>query len=210
MVSPPAPVVCPYITDGLIFWLDGINRGGVSGKWIDLIGGKEFTLYNCAENDDNVQFAGNANSYGLCSGAISNDWNNETLEIATSRGTFKNKCLLCPPTINGATGIGYITPQSSANIWICLSGAQDPCIPATTASRYSLSKNGGVIDGVSKTRQNTDSWGANNTGNTYLGKRQNDTKAFEGKMFSVRIYNRKLSDAEMKANQDVDVLRFYS
>lgn len=28
-----------YIDDGLVFWLDGIDKGGVHGKWIDLVGG---------------------------------------------------------------------------------------------------------------------------------------------------------------------------
>lgn len=32
-----------YIQDGLVFWLDGIDKGNITGKWIDLIGGIEFT-----------------------------------------------------------------------------------------------------------------------------------------------------------------------
>lgn len=32
-----------YIKDGLVFWLDGIDKGGEEGKWVDLVGGVEFT-----------------------------------------------------------------------------------------------------------------------------------------------------------------------
>lgn len=31
-----------YIKDGLVFWLDGIDKGGEEGKWIDLVGGVKF------------------------------------------------------------------------------------------------------------------------------------------------------------------------
>lgn len=39
----PAPTN-PYVTDGLVFWLDGIDKGGVEGYWTDLIGGYDFPI----------------------------------------------------------------------------------------------------------------------------------------------------------------------
>ena len=29
----------PYISDGLVFWLDGIDKGADDGSWVDLVGG---------------------------------------------------------------------------------------------------------------------------------------------------------------------------
>ena len=48
------PTAASYIQDGLVFQLDGIERG--DSGWTDLIGGKKFTLYNCTLNDNNVEF----------------------------------------------------------------------------------------------------------------------------------------------------------
>lgn len=31
-----------YITDGLVFHLDGINKGAKEGMWVDLVSGVEF------------------------------------------------------------------------------------------------------------------------------------------------------------------------
>lgn len=59
------PPASAYIQDGLVFHLDGIERG--ESGWTDLIGGKKFTLYNCTLNDDNVEFNGTS-SYGKDTG----------------------------------------------------------------------------------------------------------------------------------------------
>ena len=46
-----------YIQDGLIFQLDGINKGNNNGYWTDLIGGIQYPLQNVYQvNSNNVYF----------------------------------------------------------------------------------------------------------------------------------------------------------
>lgn len=206
-------VVCPYITEGLIFWLDGFERGGISGKWKDLIGGKIFTLNNCTETADGVTFAGTTSSYGILSGPISLDCLNETLEVATDSVLFKNLCVLSQPMINDSVGISLICSTSYTELYPIVNGTQKYGYGAgnTGKTRVSVCDGWSVADGESLQRStNTDSWGANKTGNTYIGVRGAATlsKPFAGKIHSIRIYNRKLSVAEMQANQAVDASRF--
>lgn len=205
---------CPYITDGLIFWLDGIQRGGVAGRWVDLISGKTFELHNCSENADGVVFAGSTSSYADYNGAISSNWTTETLELATSSAVFKNSTLLCPAKI-GTVGIGLICSSSSENAWMNLDGTNanglalsDGIVTKTlSANKNGCVKNGGIVSNSGR-----DSWGANTSTITYVGVRRTGSatlsKPFKGTLHSLRIYNRLLTTDEMKFNQHVDEERF--
>lgn len=206
------PIECPYITDGLIFWLDGIERGGVTGQWKDLIGGKIFTLYGVTEETDGVTFAGTTSSYGIYNGAVSSDWKIETIEAtrATSEGT--NACIFCPAGASSPIGIGLIFASAKDNCCIQIDGSTySKFLTYSGWKRLSLNKDHGIRNGsVSVSKSGTDSWGKNTSGNTYLGVRYTSSlaKPFSGKLNSIRIYNRWLTEDEMKANQAVDATRF--
>lgn len=202
------PIDCPYITDGLIFWLDGIDRGGVSGKWIDLIGGKTFTLRNVTELDNGVKFL--SNGYGTHAGPVSDNWANETIEVATASMSYLNKCILCPSN-SSPVGIGLITSSSGGYFMLNIDGvSKAKWSGLSTASRVSANNTNAVVNGSSKSKSSTDNWGANTTGTTYLGCRYTTaaSRYMNGTLYSLRIYNRHLSVAEMQANQAVDVARF--
>lgn len=214
----PTPIACPYITDGLIFWLDGIERGGVSGQWKDLIGGKIFTLTGCTEETNGVTFAGTTSSYGVYDGYISGDWANETIEIAKNVSRCRNMVILNQPIINGAVGKGLVY-ASSGNSWTRVDGQSEKGY-ITDGYLKKLSIAGGnnqtsgvtfVIDTTAKTaRASSDTWGGNNSGKTYLGIRYTSglARPFSGTLYSIRLYNRVLTADEMIANQNVDVSRF--
>lgn len=204
----PSPVECPYITDGLIFWLDGINRGGVAGQWTDLIGGKTFMLYNVTELANGVTFS--SSGYGTHSGPISENWANETIEIAKSNSNIANRCFLCPAKAS-PVGIGLITASSGATFSINVDGATaSKWNTNNQPKRISANNSYSVSDGSSKTRASTDSWGGNTSTVTYLGCRYITaaSRYMNGTLYSLRIYNRHLSVAEMQANQAVDAARF--
>lgn len=204
----PSPVECPYITDGLIFWLDGINRGGVAGQWTDLIGGKAFTLFNVTELANGVFFS--ASGYGTHDGPISDNWADETIEIATASMSYANKCILCPAQ-SSPVGIGFITASSGGHFNLNLDGEKiRKWTGLTTASRVSANNSYAVVNGASRARSTEDSWGGNTTGTTYLGRRyvSSASRYMNGTLHSLRIYNRHLSIAEMQANQSVDAARF--
>lgn len=199
-----SPIVCPYITDGLIFWLDGIERGGIAGQWKDLIGGKIFVLNNVTEGTDCVRLFGIKTSYGLCSGPVSADFNSETIECAVS--SFPTMAaLLNPPLINGFVGIGLIRSDDYS---YGMDGAEN-CIWGLGESKtVSVNSDVAASNKVQGYKTGSSTWGANTSGNTYLGRRSTGARCFSGDIYSLRIYNRKLSLAEMLQNQSVDNERF--
>lgn len=71
-----------YVQDGLELFLDGLNRGGTSGKWFDLTNNYEFTIENCTENNGFVYINGNNGSQ---------IYNNDlSLDIKTVEFVIKN------------------------------------------------------------------------------------------------------------------------
>lgn len=46
MLAQQKPVPNEYIADGLVLWLDGIDKGDVPNCWIDKIAGHIFTASN--------------------------------------------------------------------------------------------------------------------------------------------------------------------
>ena len=204
------PIVCPYITDGLIFWLDGINRGGITGKWTDLIGGKTFTLNNVTELENGVTFS--SSGYGTYSGAVSANWQTETIEMAIAPMSIRNKCFLSPANAS-VFGIGLITATSVDQFSINTDGSSNKkwnCVSST--ARLSANKSYAVVNGVSRNQNTNDSWSKNTSGTTYLGCRYTSSRSryMNGTLYSLRIYNRQLSVSEMQSNQAIDVARFYS
>jgi hypothetical protein len=57
-MAAPIPGADAYVQDGLVFQLDGIEKGGVDGVWKDLVGNKDFILFNCITNPNNIEFNG--------------------------------------------------------------------------------------------------------------------------------------------------------
>lgn len=80
------PSVGDYIQDGLVFQLDGMDKGNVEGVWKDLIQGREFTLNNCTLNSNNVEFNG-TDSYCMSSDTIS--YETYTLEVTFIRDQIR-------------------------------------------------------------------------------------------------------------------------
>ena len=58
----PIPSADAYVQDGLVFQLDGIDKGNVEGAWVDRKAGRQFTLNNCIVNSDNIEFNGTDSS----------------------------------------------------------------------------------------------------------------------------------------------------
>lgn len=200
-----SPIVCPYITDGLIFWLDGIERGGIAGQWKDLIGGKIFVLNNVIEGTDCVHFNGANTSYGLCSGPVSADFNSETIECAVS--SFPTRAtLLNPPLINGFVGIGLIRGTNKYSHG--MDGVSRFMWNLGGFKAVSVNSDVAASNKVQRYKTGSEYWVANTSGDTYLGMLSTGTYCFSGDIYSLRIYNRKLSLAEMLQNQSVDNERF--
>ena len=210
---PPEPQN-PYITEGLIFWLDGINKGNVHGKWTDLIGGIEFT-----PDDESVIFNDN-NVYcpvtkGLFyNGQIEAPLSSYTIEVAVwgilggtsyfTTGYGNNSQMM------GVGSYGAVAVMSAGGINNGMRGATG-ILYNTYAYRL---MSGNLLGHVSNFVVNTpfnngDSIWAQVPGIATVGRGlcygNHET---EKRIYSIRIYNRQLSTSEMIHNQQIDNERF--
>ena len=67
-----------YITDNLVFHLDGIDCN--SSTWVDKINGVTFNMYNITKNWQGVYFNGSS-SYGSSSSVINYNYSSSTIEV---------------------------------------------------------------------------------------------------------------------------------
>lgn len=214
------PVVCPYITDGLVFWLDGIYKGNDSSKWTDLIGNRIFEYKDCTITTDGVQFNGTT-SYAASEGHIDVKATEGTIEAVydvtninsawhTILGQGVNSTdrtrigMMIYPKAAGAISAGAVVIDYRDSTLTRKKGAK-------TTGTTSVSADTGVSNGM--TLGNTSLSGLVSNGADYISIGARKNSASEGRYFAgtikcVRIYSRKLSQAEMVANQRIDNTRF--
>ena len=197
----PIPSADAYVQDGLVFQLDGIDKGNVEGAWVDRKAGKQFTLNNCIVNSDNIQFNGTDSS------AVYNQLldfgTTTTLEVVFTRekvfGTIissGDKIQLIALQEND----GYKYRYFSGNQ---VTGMVFP--DTTTIHTLSIPTSGRpILDQIAQPKTFKDFYTVSDT-NTHVGGNPSYSK---GKIYSIRIYNRNLTSAEMMKNQMIDIERF--
>ena len=205
-----------YIQDGLIFFLDGLDRGGITGQWRDKVGGKVFELVGVTEYPSYVQFGSGA--YGVYDGYISTDVNGETGEFVitglSTSGTGQG--IFIQPLVDGA--VGYSVYHRQGNWWFEINNDQHvPYRVTATDTPKTISTQGwtnplGYENGVRINRNGQQNyWGGNQTGKTYLGARVTTGSPYQwyyGGIYAVRIYSRKLTADEVLHNQRLDNIRY--
>lgn len=204
---------CPYIEDGLIFWLDGIDKGATPNKWTDLIGGIEFTPddESVIFNVDNVYCP---ISKGLFyNGQIYAPFASYTVEVAAwgmlggtsyfTTGYGNNTGMM---GIGSYGGYGVMSAGNGNN------GLRGASIPWYSYGYRIMS--GNLLGNVSNLViyapfRNGDSVWSQSVGVATVGRGVcYGNKETEKRIYSVRLYNRQLSTAEMLSNQQVDNVRF--
>lgn len=193
-----------YISDGLAFHLDGINKGGVEGKWTDLVGGVEFT-----PTEDGVVWGENFVNGNLESERIISVLNGTgTVEIAY-QATIASKAGYAL-FYSGQPVKGFAIGQTLNYYWlngIYLSGGYGAklstllykyCDPYIVSSNRLLTLcNGRTYNSVPMNGWNFTS---------------SKAKIFRSEgfcnIYSIRIYDRLLTESEMRHNQEVDKKRF--
>ena len=197
------PSADAYVQDGLVFQLDGIDKGNVEGAWVDRKAGKQFTLNNCIVNSDNIQFN------GTDSKAVYNQLldfgTTTTVEVVFTRekvfGTI----------ISSGTKVELMALQlTSGYKHRFFSGNQviGMVFPdTTTIHTLSIPTSGRpILDQIAQPKTFKDFYiGSDTDTNTYVGGGPSYSK---GKIYSIRIYNRNLTSAEMMKNQMIDIQRF--
>ena len=197
----PIPSADDYVQDGLVFQLDGIDKGNVEGAWVDRKAGRQFTLNNCIVNSDNIEFNGTDSS------AVYNQLldfgTTTTLEVVyireTNGGTIissGSKVQLV--VVHDSTGYGnrYFTGNQ-------VTGTTLP--DTTTIHTLSIPTKGRpILDQIAQPKTYKKFYSVSDT-NTYVG---GNPSYLKGKIYSIRIYNRNLTQAEMIKNQMIDIQRF--
>ena len=218
-----------YEQDGLVLHLDGLNRGSNVGHWVDLVNHFDFELQGAfVENSDNIDLQGS--SYASVSSVGAYLTGVSTLEvIINQKSTMQPQeyQAIAMSACKGGISIGTTPGQNGNMAFSAYAKAVDHSIVGGLLSPYlddeytsnaihSISRFGGntIVDGFSKTNASASYSNYPNSilnGDFILGGYLggNDViRAFNGKIYSVRLYNRVLTESEIKHNLKVDKLRF--
>ena len=205
-----------YIKDGLVLWMDGIDKGNVQGAWVDKINGHIFNPENSPIMSNNyVLFNGNDQGF-KCNTFDGFGCDNGTIEICMEIDNSKGSGIAF---MSKEGGLSFGIVNSYSIIWSSgVSGHNEyykPMInlptPASSNKIYSICYDRSVVDGALKPfSSGEDYWSGIDNTYSYIGhrNRQDSMQYFKGKIYSIRIYNRKLSEAEMLHNQRIDNRRF--
>jgi hypothetical protein len=211
MMAPPAPAGGNYVRDGLVMYLDGIDKGSNSAGWSDLVGQSFFT-YNehSTPGADSVVMDGLGTIYSDYGAVVSSLTG--TIEICAQVLNFVNETYIY--TGGGGNnvlsiwvhtkGLGF-QRENNANGYNILKFDNFTTLavqPFTASLQYSV----GYLNGVVNNGTQADGWNNNNI--IRIGGFNNASARCNVKIHSIRIYNRQLTQAEMLANQREDNTRF--
>ena len=217
-----------YVSSGLVFNLDGKNRGGVAGHWTDLVGNVDFALTDCTENSDNVEFNGTS-SKGVSSGSLNVRYDEGTIEsifdVSTSDFPTNVQCILTNNMSNGiSVGLGKgATEDPSKSLYCYVNMLASGNVPNTgllgwgdvikTKQQVCFYKLHGYRNGVALSVDYPNSGMSfliDSSTQLALGTRHRSSSDnyMKGKIFMVRVYNRVLTDSERVQNYKVDKKRF--
>ena len=220
MGLPPEPEPLPeYISDGLILWLDGKVKGSTPDAWTDLINGIVFTKRagGVTFNSDNVQF-GSSNNNALYNTSVTN--------FGTSTSCTIEVCYRDIPTSGsrtafysygtGGTSLGFQFVGGNRVAINVGNGGGKPhngVWTAETTGTYSISTARAYQNGVSKGFTSDNSYQTRNAAASIIGGCGRGASTYYdclgGKIHSLRIYNRHLSEEEVLHNQSIDNTRFH-
>ena len=218
----PIPSADAYVQDGLVFQLDGIDKGNVEGAWVDRKAGRQFTLYNCIVNSDNIEFN------GTDSEAIDND--NYTFPTVPENYTIEVVLYYGKGTIltQNSTTTGYGSPMIATfysttnyltigrnlysvealpkNKYMCLQAL------ANDSSHYPQVNCNGDVLALGSGTDSILGAGEFNDGQASIGcvwaSSSDKVGHLLGKVYSIRLYNRLLTEEERYNNMVVDYMRF--
>lgn len=193
-----------YIKDGLIFHLDGINKGDDDSVWTDLVDGIKFNMIKCIKQDNCFEFNG-IDSYGkaINISKFPTNYETQTIEITYNNLNTSNYILFASNYPNGlALGwfvYGYIFNHCPSNTPLYSIGNKqgDLCVSCNSIH--------GIVNKIDISKSILQCWYVRGSEVT-IG--HNDSYYHKGKIYSIRIYNRKLTKDEIIHNQNIDIQRF--
>ena len=204
-----------YIMDGLVLWMDGIKKGSTT-QWIDRIAGKVF-IGTATFNDNNVEFNGTSNYLYNYNDYTPPGSNTGTIEIVFETYDDTAAQMIFMPR-SGSTRLACYFNPTSNKFWIAGGSTTKrntyiSSVIANTKISASFSNARAYLNGTALTASTTDYIGGAVTNYNYIGKRRTDSDTsahnfFNGKIYSIRIYNRQITADEIAHNYQVDRKRF--
>jgi len=190
-----------YVQDGLVLHMDGKSGKTGSTSWESVVGSVLFTNNGATFNDDHIYFDG-TDDY-LTNTDFTTPLNSTgTIEICFEREGTGTRVLYMAKTQNalafGSVG-GVLNWSNGTNrtTWDTL----------PTKGVASVNNSRAIENGNAMTAHGNTYMGGRSTTYTYIGRRSSGSY-FMGKIYSIRIYNRQLTEAEILKNQAVDNARF--
>ena len=206
-----------YINYGLILYLDGIDntKSGHSATttvWEDLSGnGNDYNLNNVEILNKSMKFLGNSSSYGVLNTNLSQIFGENVNDVRTIELVVKpytNSGVILSGGFASKKAIGFFNSRIISTITRTnLFGVED----LLKTSNYSVIYANDII-----AKQNAKNLNINNSSNyweiteniSYIGKRGNGITSYSGEVMAIRVYNRSLTELEIKHNYNIDKERF--
>lgn len=198
-----------YINDGLVFWLDGIDKGGTHGKWVDLIGGVEFQNHGATAIGKGWRFDKSADDqpqYLDSETRLNYPVATHSVEVCFRYGEWEASALLFATNIEGSIAAGYIKGGLFSFRHGDPRGSFVFAPDKEMAVSISAAANNGIANGAPLQFTDIQTWDA--ASYPHIGWRGYGSSVFIGEIYSIRVYNRLLSAEEMRHNQKVDARRF--
>lgn len=193
----------PYIKDGLIFLLDGIDKGASDGTWVDLVGENVFTIRegdSVTSLSDGFEFDG-----GIMLGT----------KVCSVSGDCTVEFVIEPASLSGIVFQGVKGTADGGILVLLQSGffrGRKQAYTFVMASKctFSIHENFGYENMTALAKKTgTDFW------NSLYGYAQvgaqlstNLRFPFKGIIHCIRVYDRNLTVDEMLFNQQIDNVRF--
>ena len=226
-----ASVPTGYVTDGLVACWDAIDNvgtgihDGAATTWVDLVGGQAFQLTGTSWGEKYLQFAGKATSYGRMTGGDALAlFDNEkgvserrTVELVFKYDSATTDGVILQTHTHANIAIGRYEAGQRV-IYCCQSSSTELSRPAdefyTISAHYYLGwiQTGSTYQDnqlVPLTRGPNNWSGANDTQVT-IGMKTSAATCFAGRLYAIRVYDRKLSSEEATQNYNADQLRYNS
>ena len=208
-----------YVENGLVFHLDGINKGTNEGKWTDLAGGVQWTNYNATPLANGWEFSNGA--YMLDDGTLpAYNFYDVTYEMCINSNTSNKNYFIFVGT--DASICASFIQKYYSHSWFTIKGLTEKPNRGTLVSNL-INGTGNFIISISGETDGSGVWNGSiqsfdnlaysASGTAVIGKRIPTTSSgeefpFTGTIHSIRIYNRILSTNEMLQNQKIDNIRF--
>ena len=196
-----------YIRDGLVLWLDGIDKGPTAGAWTDKAAGHVFESINGFENGPNYVGVSAASSQYLRNASFTSPATlNGTIEVVIT--DYESKSLIFMPKANVELAFGITTAGDKI---ICSTRGGTKTINITFGAKvFSIcNETLAIVDGAAATFSTGDAWGSADNNYNYIGRR-NSSNNYQAtaKIHAIRMYDRLLTQAEMLHNQRIDNKRY--